>query len=113
MRGPKIIAFGCAAAALGLIASIVYSAMEMGIVAGLRDIVSTRWGATTLVDLYVGLAFVGGWIACVERRAGRVVPWVVALVCLGNLATVVYVGIRAFRSESVRGIFIPPASPQG
>ena len=109
MRGPRIIGVGCVAVSLGVIASIVYSAMEMGLAAGLMDIVSTRWGVTTMVDLYVGLGFVGAWIACVERSAARTIPWVVALACTGNLATVVYVAVRAFRAESVREIFIPTA----
>ncbi len=112
MRGPQIIGIACTLVALGVIASIVYSAMEMGLAAGLKDIVSTRWGVTTMVDLYIGLAIVGAWIACVERRAARVIPWVVALACTGNLATVVYVAARAFRAESVREIFIPLAPRQ-
>lgn len=106
MSGAKAVAIIAVAWACGLIALIVVSSMEMSLGAGLQDIVSTRWGITTLVDLYAGLAFVGAWIACVERSWMRATAWAVALGLTGNLATLVYVAARALRARSVREVFM-------
>lgn len=106
MSGARIVAVVGIAWACGLIALIAVSSMEMSLAAGLRDIVGTRWGITTLVDLYAGLAFVGGWIACVERSWKRAAMWAVALGLTGNLATLVYVVMRALRARSASEVFM-------
>jgi hypothetical protein len=106
MSGARIVAVVGIAWACGLIALIVVSSLEMSLGAGLRDIVGTRWGITTLVDLYAGLAFVGAWIACLERSWKRATLWAVALGLTGNLATAVYVAARALRARSVREVFM-------
>ena len=106
MSGARIVAVVGIAWACGLIALIVVSSMEMSLGAGLRDIVGTRWGITTLVDLYAGLAFVGAWIACVERSWKLATVWAVALGLTGNLATLVYVAARGLRARSVREVFM-------
>jgi hypothetical protein len=48
------------------------------------------WTWVTIVDLYLGFLVVGGAIVLRERRPRRYVPWLVALFCLGNLASAAY-----------------------
>jgi hypothetical protein len=111
MNAPRLIGIVCTAWALFVIASIAVSSREMSLWAGLRTIADTGWGVTTLVDLYAGLVFVGAWIACLERSKVRGAAWFVALMCVGNLATLVYVAVRAFRARRVRDIFMRPPMP--
>jgi uncharacterized membrane protein len=59
------------------------------------------WGRVALVDLYVGLAVFGAWVAWRERSPAAVAGWWVALVVLGNLAAAVYLVRVSFRSADV------------
>lgn len=94
-----------------LIALIVASSMQEGLVEGLRHVWSRRWGLTTLADLYVGLVFVGIWIRMIERRASVTAAWCVGLVLTGNLATMAYLLARSLRSGTVREAIL--GSPTG
>ena len=107
MNGARVIGAVCVVWAVVVVVSIVLSWMEMGLWEGLRTIAATRWGVTTLVDLYAGLAFVGTWIVVVERGRARAVWWIVGLLLVGNLATLVYVAQRALRAGSVREVLMP------
>ncbi len=107
MNGAKVVGVVCVAWSMVVVASIVLSWTEMGLWEGLRTIAATKWGVTTLVDLYAGLAFVGAWIMLVERGRPRAIGWILALLLMGNLATLVYVALRAFRAANVRDVFMP------
>lgn len=98
------------AAALGIVAlvvMIVMSSLEMSLLKGLRETVDTRWGVTTMVDLYLGLFAVAGWIAYRERSVPRSIAWFVALCLLGNLATLAYILIVSLRAGSLEEFFRP------
>ena len=110
MRATHLVGFVSIAIAIGLVGAIVASSMEMGIVGGIASIVSTRWGVTTLIDAYIGLVIAGAWIASLERRARTGAIWFIALMLTGNLATLAYVAMRAFRARTVREIFIASLS---
>lgn len=56
------------------------------------------WGVTTLVDLYAGLGLFAAWVLFVEGPGLRLAAWVLALVCLGNLAAGAYVLYRSSRA---------------
>ncbi len=75
--------------------------------ASLRAIASSRWGMVTLFDLGIGLAFVGTWIAMMERRVWPTIGWLICLLCVGNLATVAYLLVRLRRVDAVTAVFIP------
>ena len=64
------------------------------------EILDLAWGRVTLIDLYVGLALFGGWIVLRERSVVAL-PWLIALVVLGNFATALYAFIAAMRSDSI------------
>ena len=59
------------------------------------------WGRVALVDLYVGLAVFGAWVAWRERSPGLVATWWVALIVLGNLAATVYLVRVSFTSRDI------------
>ncbi|MBT8198077.1 MAG: hypothetical protein KJO84_06205 [Acidimicrobiia bacterium] len=77
-----------------------------GFIAGLETVWGDVWGRVTLIDLAVGLIAVGAWIALREGSVARAVPWWIALVFTGNLATGVYLIRVGRRSASVREVLI-------
>jgi len=97
MRAIRIIT---AALTVVMAATIIYgmSAGSFGDEGG--EILDLAWGRVTLIDLYVGLALFGGWIV-IRERSPVAVPWLVALVLLGNFATALYAFVAAMRSDSV------------
>lgn len=107
MRGTKLVAALCIAGIAALVAMIAASSLEMSLWQGLKATVDTRWGITTMVDLYAGLAVVAGWIGWRERSVARTAGWIVALGLLGNLATLVYLLIACLRSPSAADLFRP------
>ncbi|TVQ63753.1 MAG: DUF1475 domain-containing protein [Phycisphaerales bacterium] len=109
MNPPKVVFALCLAGLTLLTTLIVASSFEMSLGAGLERVAATRWGVTTLVDLYLGLAVIGVWIASIERTALRTLPWIVALALTGNFATLVYVALRARRARTLREIIMPHA----
>ena len=64
------------------------------------------WGKVTLVDLYVGLAIFGVWVAARERRIVSTTIWWITLVVLGNLAAAVYLAWAAFTSDDVEELLL-------
>lgn len=48
------------------------------------------WGWVTIVDLYVGFLVAAGVIVAREKHVMRWLPWLVALLVLGNVATAAY-----------------------
>lgn len=64
-------------------------------------ILGLAWGKVTLIDLYVGLALFGMWVAFRERSVLPTIMWWVLLVVMGNLAAAAYLTIAAFRSDDM------------
>ena len=63
------------------------------------EILGLAWGRMSLIDLYVGAALVGGWIAHRERSWPRILARWVALMVLGHLASAIYVVIASRSSD--------------
>lgn len=57
------------------------------------------WGRMSLIDLYVGVILVGGWIAHRERNWRRTLMWWAGLFVFGHLASAAYV-VWAARSST-------------
>lgn len=70
------------------------------------EILGLTWGRVTLIDLYVGLAIFGIWVAFRERSWSRTLVWTLALVILGNLAAAVYVARAAFSSPDATTLLL-------
>lgn len=109
----RLISIGAAIGIASLVALIALSAREMSLAAGLRELVSTRWGITTLVDLYFGLICIGAWICWRERSLPRGAAWCIGLALLGNLVTLVYLLWSARRARCVADLLGVSARPAG
>ncbi len=64
------------------------------------------WGQVTLVDLYVGLAIFGVWVAVRQRGIFTTGLWWLVLVVLGNLAAAIYLLWAAFTSGDFRELLL-------
>lgn len=104
--GTKLCAAFFSLLAIVLITLIVWASLEKHVLEIFKVMIAERWGIVTLIDLYGGFVVTGTWICVLERRAWRALPWLVAMFFLGNLATALYVVFRAWRSRSIRDIFI-------
>ena len=82
-------------------AAIVWGIAAGGIVDDFAAVWAIPWGRVGLVDLFVGLGLVIAVVVWRERDPRRWVPWVLAVVVLGNLATAAYL-LWALRDPVVR-----------
>lgn len=64
------------------------------------------WGKVTLVDLYVGLAIFGVWVAVRQRGIVTTALWWLALIVLGNFAAAIYLAWAAFSSADFRELLL-------
>jgi hypothetical protein len=97
-----------AAALLALIALIVWSiARDISLGAFMVQLASTPWGITTLVDLYTGLLLTFGLICFLDRRPLVCAVWLIALLGLGNFATLLFLIIRGIHSASISAFLTP------
>lgn len=71
------------------------------------QILDLVWGRVTLIDLYVGIAVFGVFLVWRERSPAIAIPWLVAFVVLGNLATAAYVLVASMRAGSVEDLLRP------
>lgn len=54
-------------------------------------VLDLAWGRALMVDLYVGLLLISGWILWREPRGAGAAGWVIALLLLGNIVACIYV----------------------
>ena len=99
----------------GLLTAVMAATIAYGMAAGSFSdeggtILDLAWGRVTLIDLYVGHALFGGWIF-LRERSWRAVPWLVALVFLGNLASALYAFLAAVRADSTGEFLTGRAEP--
>ena len=75
---------------VAMAAAVVYGFASGGFGEDFAAVWALPWGKVSLVDLFVGLFLVAVVIIWREREVRRWLPWVVALVFLGNLVTGAY-----------------------
>jgi hypothetical protein len=92
----------CLLALALLVAAILYGVEHGPVLAGLVTVAREPWGLATLVDLAVGLGFVAAWMSLVEARRWRLGLWLPLLVCLGNVATLLFLLARWPGCGSIR-----------
>lgn len=107
MAGIRLVQAVTAAGIVVFLAMIVRSSLEMNLWAGLKASTDSWWGALTLLDVYTGLFLITAYIAYRERSGWRVGLWFVALVTLGNLATLAYVLLASRKVTSLEGLMRP------
>ena len=90
-----------------VLAGIGFVAMAVALVYGfglgngweeLRTLVRYPWFNVSLVDVYVGFALFGGWVAFRERSRTKAAVWIVLILTLGNLIACLYAFLAAWRS---------------
>lgn len=111
--GTRILALFCALTAGVLVFLIIRASLEKSVLEIFRLMWAEKWGVVTLIDLYAGFVITGALIAVVERRPLRVIPWLVGMFFLGNLATLIWVLYRARRAPDLRSLFTPAPDPTG
>ena len=98
-----------------LVVLIIWSVREKSVVEIFRIMLAERWGIVTLLDLYGGFLVTSTWICVLERKPLRILPWLLGIFLLGNLATLIYILFRARKSRSLTELFtglLPlPAAP--
>lgn len=114
MKHRVYIVAGMAAAGLIVLLSLVLiAAREASVAEGFRVVLAEWWGVVAIVDLYFGLLVVAGWISIVEQRKAAAFVWLVALLCLGNIATMAYVLLRARQARSLEELILPVRRAMG
>jgi hypothetical protein len=69
-------------------------------------ILDNPWGRMSLIDIYVGIALIAGWVFLREGSPWVAVLWLPAFVILGNAGTALYAAIAAFRTDDVRSFLL-------
>lgn len=88
--------------AMALVVAIVRAALQEDVITATRVIAGDPWGLATLIDLFCGLFFAALWIGAVEADRRVAVVAIALLFVLGNLATAVYLLLRARRAAGLR-----------
>ena len=65
-------------------------------------ILDLAWGRMTLIDLYVGVALLWGWVVLREERLWVAIVWLPVFIVLGNAGTALYAAIASFRTDDIR-----------
>ena len=89
---------------------VVALGAESLLVAGPR-LAQDPWGWVTIVDLYLGFLVFGGYLAARERNPWRTLPWLVALMALGNIVSAVYLAWALHRGGYRLAALVEPAHP--
>lgn len=92
---------------VALIGLFTWAGMQSNLWVELKAMLRLPWGLVSLVDLSVGIIAVAFWISVIERRWWPTAGWILLLLCLGNLATVLYLLNRLRRSESISTALSP------
>ncbi|WP_158797753.1 DUF1475 family protein [Pedobacter sp. L105] len=62
------------------------------------------WMRATLWDFYANIFVIYLWILYKERFIGLKIIWLILLICLGSIATCIYVLIQLFKLKPGEGI---------
>ena len=69
-------------------------------------ILDLAWGRMSLIDLYVGIALIFGWVALREEELWVALLWLPVFIVLGNAGTALYAAIAAMRTNDVRSFLL-------
>ena len=94
------------AVSAAMVAAITIGLIEGDLTGEAPQIWRLPWGRVTLVDLYLGLAIFGAWVAVRERSTTARVAWWACLALFGNLAAGIYLTVASFRSRDIRSLLL-------
>jgi len=99
----KFLAAACAVAALLFALQIGWAVrVGGGLIDGFARVADEPWGLVGLTDLYLGFAATGAWMIAVERRRAVGIALALSLPFLGNIVTLCWLAVRAWRAPSLR-----------
>ncbi len=96
---------------LALLAAGLWALVRADLAADAAALLGAPWGRVTVLDLYLGLAFVAAWIHAVERDARLTLAWALALCVLGNAATLAFLLWRGRRCATLGELFTGAPRP--
>jgi len=90
-----------------LLTVVMFAAIGVAVVTGEfseegSTILDLAWGRMSLIDLYVGIALVWGWVVVRESKPYVALAWLPVFIVLGNAGTALYAAIAAFRTDDIR-----------
>jgi hypothetical protein len=98
LRGYAVMVF------LTMLALIVWASLQENVVAAFLRMLRDPWSVATLADCGFGFFAFWLWLLWKERSMPRAIPWLLAIMGLGNLAIAAYLLLAAARLESGEGI---------
>lgn len=91
--------------AIILLAVVAVEAATGGYTTPFSELLRDGWGRTITLDLYLGLVIAVAWVIHREGSMKRRIPWILALLIFGNIATGVYVAWVARGSADAAEFF--------
>ena len=64
-------------------------------------IIDLPWGRMSLIDIYLGVALIAGWVILREEHWWVAVLWIPVFIVLGHAGTALYAAIASFRASSI------------
>ena len=84
--------------------TVIKTSMESNLFKEWDFLGSIPWMRATLWDFYANVFAIYLWIVYKERSTGIKILWLILLVCLGSIATCIYVLIQLFRLKPGEGV---------
>ena len=84
---------------LYMIYIVVDTSLKSNLFAEWNFLASIPWMRATLWDFYANVMFIYLWVFYKERNWGMRARWLVLLVCLGSIATALYVFIQLMKQK--------------
>lgn len=91
---------------IAMFAMIVVSVATGDFSSESETLLGLAWGRMSLVDIYVGIALLFGWVVIREERLWVAIAWLPVFIVLGNGGTALYAAIAAFRSPDIRSFLL-------
>lgn len=85
---------GVAAFALALVALIIWAGFNANFLGSFGQVVADPWGLVAIADLYFGFVLFAGVILAVDGVKPVSFIWLLALFCLGNVLSALWLILR-------------------
>ncbi len=89
---------------LGLFVLMVYTTISTSLESNLFEewdfLASIPWMNATLIDFYINTVVIFAWIAFREKNLIKNSIWLILLVCLGSMASTIYVVIQLLKLKN-------------
>lgn len=94
---------------IGILAFMIYeiiiTSLESNLFIELSELIKIPWMRATLYDFYANVLFIFLWIAWKEKNNFKKVLWLILLVCLGSIATCIYLLKELFALKNEEDLF--------